>query len=108
MSMASAINAVDNNASEAWKKAVDDIILDLANTRRVFNSDDIWEQAFAQGVSTHEHRAMGPRITAAVKAKTIKIAGCTHCGTKKVMVGSRREEAHQMDIPLYESLIYGG
>lgn len=107
MTMASAIAGVDLAADPDWKDEVDQIILNLASTRSSFTSDDIWEATFAAGVKTNEHRAMGPRITAAIKNKTIKIAGCSECGTKKVMVSSRRDEAHQMDIPVYVSLIKG-
>lgn len=107
MTLALALGAVDANAADAWKATADQIITNLAKTRRTFNSDDIWEGLFLVNMHTHEHRAMGPRILSAVKRNVIRIASCDHCQTKKVMVSSKREEAHSMDIPVYESLIYG-
>jgi hypothetical protein len=102
-----ALIAVDANANDAWKNAADQIIINLAKRNRVFTSDDIWEGLSLAGVHTAEHRAMGPRIIAAVKAGVIEYQTCDHCETTKVVTKSRREESHGKFTTVYSSIIYG-
>lgn len=110
MSLRNALRRVANATDPKWAAAVDKEILRLAKAQPTFNSDDIWAALDERHptVATPEHRAMGPRISKAVRNKTIVLANCTTCGTNKIMQASGREEAHQMDIPVYASLVYKG
>lgn len=106
MSVAVAIARSDAGASSAWKAAADEVILEVAKKNRVFTSDDIWDKLFTRDVSTGDHRAMGPRILAAVKNKVIDYQTCNYCGTDKVVKASNREESHNKHTTVYVSLVY--
>lgn len=103
MTLADAIEAVDRAANDDWRDEVDYAIRSLASLYPTFTSDDIWAEL---SETTHEHRAMGPRILAAVRAGVITYAECGHCGTYRVTEPSRREESHGKLTTVYRSLIF--
>lgn len=106
MSLAVAIAKSDAGANSAWKSAADEVIEEIAKKHRVFTSDDIWDELLTRDVSTSDHRAMGPRILAAVKSKVLDYQSCNYCGTAKVVKASDREESHAKHTTVYVSLVY--
>ena len=103
-----AMARADQHAQPEWKDLARRCIEWLARERRTFTSDDIWD-ALAEhypNVQTHEHRALGPILLKATRDGLIRTQSCAACGTKKVMVASRRPEANCSDTPIYESLVY--
>jgi hypothetical protein len=103
-----AVRLVAEHADQDWKDKAAAAVRWLARERRTFTSDDVWE-ALARhypDVTTHEARALGPVLTAAARAGTCRIQSCGQCGTRKVMVQSRRPQANGMDTPVYDSLTY--
>lgn len=101
-----AIAQSDAGANFAWKVAADEVIKEVATKRRVFTSDDIWDELFKRDVATGDHRAMGPRILSAVKNKVLDYQSCNYCGTAKVVKASDREESHAKHTTVYVSLVF--
>lgn len=102
-----AVALVAAHASASWQDVAYRAVVHVATWQDRFTSDDIWEALAAAypGTTTREPRAMGPVLMGAVRAGVCRLAGCDHCGTKKVMTTSRRSQANGMDTPVYESLL---
>lgn len=102
-----AINAAEATADPKWKAAAAQIVEDICLTNKTFTTDLVWHELAIRGLTTHEHRAMGPVMMNAVRAGMCEIETCNHCGTTKVMTKTLREEAHKMDVAVYRSLLFG-
>lgn len=107
--IAAAMAQVYANANPSWKDIAYRAVVYVSRTHRAFTSDDVWEALTTHypHVTTHEHRAMGPVLRNAVRDGICEINSCTTCGTRKVVVQSRRPQANGMDTPVYRSLIFG-
>lgn len=104
------IEKATQGADPEWMEAAVRAVRWVARWNRTFTSDDVWDaiKLHRPDVSTPEHRAMGSVFRRAVANGWAELAGCAHCGTKKVMVSSRRPQANAMDTPVYVSLIHRG
>ena len=87
-----AIARVEAHAHAQWMKAAKRIVWQLAQTREPFTTDIVWSRLEQLGVSTHEPRAMGAVMLAAVRAGFIAAQG---------YVKTTRPEAHCRPIPVY-------
>lgn len=85
-----AIQQVDENAEEGWKRAADEAVFLRANMPQPFTTDDIMDDLTDMGIITHDNRALGPVIRRAIRSNTITEIGMTR---------SRRR--HGARIPIY-------
>lgn len=92
-----ALTEVDANTAEDWRRAAYRAIRSLALVHDEFTTDLVWQPLNADGYETHEPRAMGAVVQAAVKAGTIEKTGLYSQSTRKV--------CHCRDIPIYKSLL---
>jgi hypothetical protein len=92
-----AMNRVDEHADLDWRVHVDQKICEVARRLPEFSTDDVWA-SLDPGYATHEHRAMGPRMLAAVKNGYIAETGRT--------VKSLRPETHRNPKAIWRSLLY--
>jgi hypothetical protein len=71
-----ALDRVDAAASDEWKDQARRAVWWLANNRRDFTVDDVWERLERLGVrSPQEPRALGPVLMRAVRAGAIRDTG---------------------------------
>jgi hypothetical protein len=104
-----AVDRVGQYASRVWLDAAYEAVKQVARANREFTSDDVWDM-LAEGwpdLPVREPRALGAVLTRAARNEVARIKGCHSCGTRKVMVASRRSQANGMDTPVYVSLIFG-
>ncbi len=92
-----AIDRVDENADEAWKKAAAVIVERLCRTRGEFTTDDVWKLLADSGRGTHEPRAMGAVM------RTAATGGL--CANTGRVVKSVREECHNRPVAVWRSLV---
>jgi hypothetical protein len=104
------MSAAEEHAHELWKAKVRDCIRWVAENRRSFCTDDIWEamERYHPDLVTHENRAMGPLIKGACNEGICSLLSCEHCGTRKVVKPARRDTSHGTDVAWYQSLVYIG
>lgn len=102
-----AVAQVAANTQPTWADVAFRAVKWVAEHHYTFTSDDVWDAVnlYYPNVTTHEPRAMGPVLMKAVRAGICSLLECDHCGTRKVMVMSRRSQANGMDTPVYRSLI---
>lgn len=98
----------DENAREVWKRICARCIEYLAVTQATVTTDDVWNalERWYPHITTHEPRALGPRMTAAVKAGLITPHVCPVCGHGSY-VKSSRPVAHEGNMLVYDSLVQG-
>ena len=85
-----AIQRVDENADEGWKRAAEQTVWEWSQSARPFTTDDVMESLEALGVTTHDNRALGPVMRRMIRSNTIHEIGMTR---------SRRR--HGARIPIY-------
>ena len=102
-----AVTQVAANTQPTWAEVAYRATKWVAENHYTFTSDDVWDAVikYYPSVTTHEPRAMGPVLMKAVRAGLCVLLDCDHCGTRKVMVMSRRSQANGMDTPVYRSLV---
>jgi hypothetical protein len=94
-----AMQRADDHADGDWKALIHRLIVDTAQAQDRFTADDIWARydALEGAPTTHDNRALGPRI---VEAK--KQGVCRHSG--QVAKSWRR---HSAPIAVWISLLRG-
>ena len=92
-----AINRVEEHARVSWKGAALAAVWKLAVSRESLTDDDVWA-AIPEGVTTHEHRALGGTLRAAAGRGWIEVT--------PVHVKSQRPECHRRPIPIWRSRVY--
>lgn len=85
-----AIQRVDENADEGWKRAAARIVWELSQMPGGFTTDDVMEGLDDMGVVTHDNRALGPVMRRMIHKNVIHEIGMTR---------SRRR--HGARIPVY-------
>jgi hypothetical protein len=93
---AAAIDQVERNADDEWKRIATEAVWRLAYSRLEFTTDDVWEELEGLGYSTHEPRAMGAVMRASARNGII-------CKTDRVM-NSRRVQCHARPVAVWQSL----
>lgn len=104
-----AIAQAEEHARRAWLDAAYEATIRVARAHHEFTSDDVWE-LLAEGwpdLPVREPRAIGPVLLRATRAGVATIKSCDVCGTRKVMVMTRRPQANGSDQAVYVSGIYG-
>ena len=87
-----AIDRVEENAHEAWKKAAYMSITCCLTEGMAFTTDDLWRLLEMWGYQTHEPRAMGAIIRDAQRRGWIKPQGWTQ---------STRKECHARPVRVW-------
>lgn len=90
-----AIERVERNADEQWKRYTLGVIQGLAMMGGEFTTDDVWQQLEGAPVQTHEPRAMGAVIKQAAAAGFIKATDG--------WATSQRPECHGRPIKVWRS-----
>jgi hypothetical protein len=90
-------------ANEVWIEFMGSLVWDVCESgREIFNTDDVYDLYFAvpeeDRPDTHEHRAMGPVMTRAMRGGLIKLANLP--GVK-----SRRPSLHNSPIQQWRNLL---
>ena len=85
-----AIQRVDENADEGWKRAATQVVWDWSRTTSHFTTDDVMDSLDGLGVKTHDNRALGPVMRRMIRSNVITEVGMTR---------SRRR--HGARIPVY-------
>ncbi|MFZ4431659.1 MAG: hypothetical protein ACOYOQ_00530 [Microthrixaceae bacterium] len=70
-----ALARVNRNADTDWKAVARTVVAALAAAGEPFTTDEVWGALDAQGVETHERRALGAIITAAARDGKIERVG---------------------------------
>ena len=101
--MQEAIRQVDEHADEEWKQLALEAVKICASLLDEVTTDDVWRAlAAVPDVGTHEARALGPIMIKAQKLGIIEPLGCSHCGTKRVIRRSNREDNNgRWDVTVY-------
>lgn len=87
------------NAHEDWVAAAEAGVFQAARQLPAVTSDDVFDR-IPDGITTHEHRAMGPvMLTAARSGWLIKTGEMVPC---------RRPERHLGDVRVWRSLLFDG
>lgn len=89
MSLHDALERVEANASEEWKRRARLAIRQAAFSGRAFTTDDVWD-AIGEDVTTHDGRALGPLMREAVADGLIVPTGAYRT--------SRRGRCHQRPV----------
>ena len=97
-----AIRRVDRHADPHWVQCWAESTIWVARRKPFFNTSDIWRRLRTAhpNASTHEHRAVGPRMRAAQKRGI--------CAKTQDFALSGRRSNHNSDIRTWVSLIYEG
>lgn len=90
----------DENANEHWKHCYDECGLAIAQDNRFFSTDEIEKRMREThpNVTTHERRAIGPRMSAGARAGWWK--------KTNVQVKSAMRECHCRPKTIWESLVF--
>ena len=92
-----AIRRVDANAKVDWKDAADTAVYQAATLLEHITTDDVWTR-IPEGVTTHNNKAMGARMTAAAKRGWIE--------RTPVFRATERPERNGAPVRVWRSLIY--
>jgi hypothetical protein len=98
LALDAAMQAVDENADEKWKKAAGFAVVQVALRKTTFTPDDVWEVLDTLDVGTSERRALGPVMDRAAKDGII-----TSTGT---YIKSRRASRHKGPVTVWKSRIF--
>lgn len=89
------IEQAEAHADIKWKRAAYQAVINLANVRTFFTTDQVWEVLEKKGLSTHEPRALGAIMQQAKRNGVIESTG--------QYVQSHRRECHSRPIPVYRA-----
>ncbi len=81
-----------------WKQIATKALMQCAQTKSEFTTDDMWEIINATGVVTSENRAMGSIMQSASRSGMIKATG--------YFLPSKRISKHKSPTRVWQSLIY--
>ncbi len=95
---AQALEQVEANADDAWKRAAMSAVYDAARAKVELTTDDVLEILRTQPVATHEGRALGPVMLRAAQQGWIENTG----RVKKSLAVSR----HRAPKTIWASRIY--
>ncbi len=98
MSLDEALDAVSAHATPEWKTEARKIVQWLCETNAEFTADQFWPEIEKTPWRTHDNRAFGSIMRAAVKE-----GWCTKTST---FVKTTRKNCHASDIPIYASLLF--
>ena len=65
------ISRAGRHADQAWATAAFQVVCHLAHAHSAFTTDQVWEELYRDGYSTHEPRAMGAVMRSAAQAGLI-------------------------------------
>ena len=82
-----------DHASTTWLSAAKQVVWDLIREGEPFTTDAVWERLTQRQVSTHEPRALGAVMRAAVSGGYLQASGN--------YFKSQRPEAHSRPVPLW-------
>lgn len=94
------IELVFHNANTSWKKLAAKKLMEVANTKKLFTSDDILMPLEAEGIVTKDNRAIAAILQAASRMNLIKATG--------IFLTCKRRSRHYAPIRQWESLIFKG
>jgi hypothetical protein len=94
------MSRADASGNPDWKVFMYSLIEEVAKTRKMFTSDDVFDLAEKRkGPDTHELRAFGPLMMRAAKSRICRKANVA-------AVPSRRSSLHASPRTVWESLIH--
>lgn len=85
-------------ADLSWKDIAAKALMQVAQTKAEFTTDDMWEIINETGIVTSENRAMGAIMQSASRAGMIKATG--------YFLPSKRVSKHKSPTRVWQSLIY--